>query len=295
MFRSGPVVGGLLLLAACSGGGGGTAAPSASPTPYGTVLDQALAPVNTGLGKAVTAKTTFELDTALAGVESNIGRAVRNLNTVTAPADADQARTDLANGLTALAAESSALRGDVLQHKLCTVGVAQARLGAGPGMAAVSAALSKLTAAGYRTGLVVPRFPSPQPQLRVLENGALVRDGGKAGKGALHIDNERGPADAVLTLAQDGKSVASVYAAKGQSTAVEGIKEGSYDVYVATGADWDSEARQFTQDCRFVKYKDRFAFPNPQGGAGWDFDLTPVKGAGGAQAEGQTVNSAPQP
>ncbi|WP_158835436.1 hypothetical protein [Streptomyces sp. NRRL S-350] len=43
------------------------------------------------------------------------------------------------NGLAALAAESSAPRGDVLDKKLCPVGVAQARLGGGQGTAAVSA------------------------------------------------------------------------------------------------------------------------------------------------------------
>ncbi|MEV7775845.1 hypothetical protein [Kitasatospora sp. NPDC086791] len=258
------------------------------------MLAQALAPVDTGLGKAAAATTTYELDTALAGVESNIGRAVRSLNAATAPAGADGARTDLANSLTALAAESSALRGDVLHHKLCTVGVALARLGAGPGMAAVSTALAELTAAGYQPGLVVPQLPKPQAQPRTLENGVLVRDGGKGGKGALNVANVNGPADAVLTLAQDGKSVTSVYAAKGQSATIEGVKDGSYDVYVATGVDWDSEARQFTQDCRFIKYPEKYAFPNGQGG-GWKFDLAPASGPGSTQAEGQTVNSAPQP
>ncbi|MEU8926662.1 hypothetical protein AB0D10_38035 [Kitasatospora sp. NPDC048545] len=299
MFRSGPVVGGVLLLAGCSGGGGGggggTAATSATATPYGTTLDQVLAPVNTGLGKAAAATTTFELDTALAGVESNIGRAVRNLNAVTAPAGADPARTDLVNGLTALASESSALRGDVLNHKVCTVGAAQASLGAGPGMAAVSAALAELTAAGYQPALVVPQLPKPHPQARALENGTPVRDGGKGGKRALKVVNDNGPADAVFTIAQDGKAVASVYAAKGKSTTIEGIKDGAYDVYVATGADWDSDVKQFTQDCRYVKFREKYAFPNPETGTGWVFDLTPVRGEGGAPIEGQTANSAPQP
>ncbi|MFB7908639.1 hypothetical protein ACFC1T_19635 [Kitasatospora sp. NPDC056076] len=294
MGRSGLVVGAVLLLAACSGGGGGgTAAPSATPTPYGSVLDQALAPINTGLGKAAAATTKPDLDSALGTVESNAGRAVRSLNAAGTPGEAEAARTELVNGLTALSAESSALRSDLVKRKLCTVGAAQARLGGGQGLSGVSAALAKLTAAGYRTALTVPEFPKPPAKPRTLENGTMVREGAKDGSGSVELNNDS-PDDAVFTLAVNGKSVASVFAAKGRRTGIEGVEAGSYDFYLTTGVDWDSEAKQFTQDCDFIKYQDQYTFK--PAGTKWKVDLGPGDGSQGyAKVQGQTVNSAPQP
>ncbi|MFE6504625.1 hypothetical protein [Kitasatospora sp. NPDC057738] len=288
---AGLAVGGLLLLAACSGGGG-TAAPSASATPYGTVLGQALEPVDSGLGKAAAATTPADLAKALGVVGSSAGRAARSLNSAVTPAGAEAARTDLVNALEALTLETSALSADIWSKKLCGLGVAQARLGAGQALQGVSAALAKLTTAGYRTAFTVPQLPAPQPQPRSLENGTMVREGGKGGKGTLKFDNQ-GSNDAVFTLAQGGKSVASVYAAKGRLATVEGVEDGSYDFYYTTGVDWDSEAKQFTENRQFIKYQESYAFTPSV--AAWNVVIGVNDGKGGAKIEGQTVNSAPQP
>ncbi|MFD8782147.1 hypothetical protein [Kitasatospora sp. NPDC059599] len=301
MFRSGPVVGGVLLLAGCSGGGGGgtaapsaTATPSASATPYGTTLAQVLEPVGTGLGKVAAAKTTDELGIALAIVESGADRAVRSLNAVTAPAGADTARTDLVNGLNSLSSEALSIRVELNDKKLCTVGVVQAKFGAGQGLAAVPAAVAELATAGYQAAFTVPELPKPQPQPRALENGAVVRDGGNHGKGTLKFNNN-GSVDAVFTLAADGKAVASAYAVKGQIATIDGVKDGSYEIFYTTGTDWDSEAKQFTQNCRFVKVGDAHEFEPGGGGTIWTIKLRAEDGKGNAKSEWQTANSVPQP
>ncbi|MER7579041.1 hypothetical protein [Kitasatospora sp. NPDC097691] len=300
VFRSGAIVGGVLLLAGCSGGGGGTAAPSpavtpsASATPYGTTLAQVLEPISTGLGKVAAATTTSEVTSALATVESSADRAARNLNAGSAPAGADAARTELVNGLNSLSSEALSIRVELNDKKLCAVGVVQAELGAAQGLVAVPAALAELATAGYPAAFTVPELPKPQPQPRTLENGAVVRDGGNGGKGTLKFNNN-GSADAVFTLATDGKAVASAYAAKGQAATIDGVKDGSYEIYYTTGVDWDSEAKQFTRDCRFVKVGDTHEFEPGGGGTIWTIKMRAEDGKGNAKTESRTVNSAPQP
>ncbi|MGW3041681.1 hypothetical protein ACWC9T_16975 [Kitasatospora sp. NPDC001159] len=277
-----------MLLAACSGGGG-TAAPSA--TSFGAALDQALGPVGTAFGKATSAKTAFDLQTALADLASDANRAARNVNAAAAPSDAAPGRVDLATALTTLATDTEAVRADITEHKVCAAGAGLAQFGAGPGLAGVSAALTKLTAAGYRTTFTVPQLPKPLAQPRTLANGTMVREAGKSGKGVLKVDNNS-PADAVFTLAADGTSVASVYVAKGQQATIEGIADGPYGLSFTGGADWDPEAKQFTQHCAFAKFTDKRDVTSNQGGTvsllGEDGNINPA-------AEWVVDNSAVQP
>lgn len=299
---AGLAVGGVLLLSACSGGGGGTVAPSASTTvspsasatPFGTLLAQSLEPVGTGLGKLAAAKTVRDVELALATVESNAYRAVRNLKAAASPtgAEAEAARTDLVNGLDTLSSEALTIRTDLNMKKYCSAGVLQARLGAGQGLAAVPAALAKLAAAGQQTSFTVPPLPRPQPEPRVLENGAVVRDGGNHGKGELTFKNN-GEIDAVFSLVADGTSVASAYVAKGHEATIEGIKSGSYEVHYTTGVDWDSDEKQFTENCRFRKVGEQHEF-EPSGTI-WTVTIRAEDGKGNVDSKSLTADTAPKP
>ncbi|MEU4116418.1 hypothetical protein AB0F71_18200 [Kitasatospora sp. NPDC028055] len=262
--KAGLAVGSALLLAACSGGGGGGAAPSAGATPFGTALDQALAPVGADFDKATSAKSAFDLDTVLTHLASDANRAARNVNAATAPAGATAARADLATALTTLATDTEAVGKDISEHRVCSVDGGLAQFGDGQGVAGVSAALAKLRAAGYRTAFAVPELPKPQTRSRSLDNGTVVREGGKGGKGVVKVDNA-GPTDAVLTIAANGTAVASVYAAKGQQATIEGIADGVYEFYFTSGADWDSGAKAFTQGCAFARFTGTHEF-TPDGG-----------------------------
>ncbi|MFJ8626058.1 hypothetical protein ACIRD3_24895 [Kitasatospora sp. NPDC093550] len=140
----------------------------------------------------------------------------------------------------------------------------------------------------------MPELPKPQPQPRSLANGSVVRDAGNGGKGTLKFDNN-GEVDAVFTLAADGKAVASGYAAKGQVATIEGVKDGSYEIYYTTGVDWDSELKQFTQDCRFVKVGKQHEFTPDGGGTIWTVKLRADDGKGNADSSSKTGNEVPQP
>ncbi|MEV7601536.1 hypothetical protein AB0O91_29640 [Kitasatospora sp. NPDC089797] len=291
-------VGATLLLAACSaGGGGGAAAPSATPsatgTPYGTELDQALKTIGGGLGKAAGARTTADLNIALAAVEADSYHASRHLKGPGTPGG-ETAHADLVKALGSLSDETGALRADLRGNKVCGLDAGKARLGAGQALSGVSAAVAKLTEAGYRSAFTVPELPEPVAQPRTLENGTMIREGAQGGGGTLEIDDNAGQ-DAVFTIGRDGTALASVFVAKGQQASIEGIAAGSYDISYTTGTDWDPEARQFTQDCDFVKFQDKHEFTSKGGWTIWKIKIRAQDGRGNSKVQRQDANSAPQP
>lgn len=296
--RAGSAFGGVLLLAACSGGGGGVAAPtpstaSSSPADLGATLKEALDPISAGLGQAVEAKTTYDLTKAFGTVNSKAGRASRTVMEGAAPAAAEPARTELATALDTLDAEAAAINSDYFKKKLCTVGIGLARLRAGKGLAGVSAAVAKLRTAGIPVSFPVPQLPEAPPVPRALDNGTLVRDGGHDGTGTLELKNNSAT-DVVFTITADDKAVASVYAAKGKEAAIEGVKAGSYDFYYLGGEDWDSGEKQFSQDCRSVKFSEKYEFK--PAGTIWTMTLGAKPGEGApAKTESRSAASAPQP
>ncbi|WP_031078406.1 hypothetical protein [Streptomyces sp. NRRL WC-3742] len=297
MGRAGLALGGVLALAACSSGGGGTAAPTASaststPAAFGTSLNQALEPLGTGLGKVSAAKDTVELNAALGNVGSNAARAARTLKATTAPAEAEPGRTDLLAALDALNEETSAITA-VGSKNLCGVAAGQMKLTGGKGLPGLTAALAKLDTAGVRSTFTVPKLAQKPAQPRTLENGTLVRDGGKGGKGTLKVKNT-GETDAVVSLAVDGASVVSVYAAKGQEASVDGIKDGTYDAYVSTGTDWDPDAKLFTQGCKFSRFQDKQDYDSKGSGTVWTVTTKTTDGEG-SKSDTLNVASAPQP
>lgn len=298
MGRAGLAFGGVLVLAACSGGGGGgTAAPTASastsaPAAFAASLNPALEPLGAGLGKVSAAKDTVELQAALGSVGSHAARAARTLKATAASPGAEAGRTDLLAALDALGEETSAITA-VGSKKLCGVAAGQMKLTGGKGLPGLTAALAKLDAAGVKSTFVLPKLAQKPAQPRTLDNGTLVRDGGKDGKGTLKVKNT-GETDAVVSLALNGTSVVSVYAAKGQETSVDGIKDGTYDAYLATGTDWDPDAKVFTQDCKFSRFQDKQDYDSKGAGTVWTI-TTKITDGEGSKSDSLNVNTAPQP
>ncbi|MFD7579815.1 hypothetical protein [Kitasatospora sp. NPDC059817] len=314
--KAGLAVGTVLLLAACSsgtrgsGGGGGSAVggpstgaapalpaptrtptPTPTPPPYGPVLGTTIDPVNTALGQVAGAKTLGDLDGVLGGIATSARTAGRSLGLADEPAAVTTAQTELVRALTSLATDATKVRGDIKSRGVCAVGSAQAELGASEGLAAVSAALAKMAAAGYPTTFAVPQ--TPKQQSRSLDNGTLVREGRLRGEGVFKVDNG-GRGDAVVSLALNGKSVHSVYVAKGQKASIEGVEDGTYEVYFAGGVDWDSDTKAFTQSCRFTKFQDTLAFETGRTATSWSITLQPTVG-GNAKTDEVDENSFPQP
>ncbi|MFJ6384415.1 hypothetical protein ACIQI7_30985 [Kitasatospora sp. NPDC092039] len=310
--KAGVAVGAALVLAACSGGGGGgsagsgpagsagssaaakpTAKPTPTPTrvPYGPVLSASVDPVTTALAQVAGAKSVADLDTVLGGIATSAQGAAKSLGRADEPPAVTAAQTELVAAMSSLATDAGKVRSDITSHKVCALSSAEAELGSSQGLAAVSAALTKMTAAGYQTTFAVP--PLPQQQSRSLDNGTMVRKGKLRGEGVFKVENG-GRTDAVVSLALNGKAVHSVFVGKGQNADVEGVEDGTYEVFVSGGADWDSDAKAFTQNCHFTKFEDTFPFETGRTATSWEITLQPVAD-GNAKTSDVDPNAFPQP
>ncbi|MFJ6139125.1 hypothetical protein [Kitasatospora sp. NPDC092286] len=310
--KAGLAAGTALLLAACSGGGATTTAdqqptgavtatssPSPTPTPtptptrppYGPVLARYVDPVNAALAKLTSATTTDAISTVLQEVAGAATTAGSGLGYADEPASVTTVQRQLVTALTQLATDLTKVRTDIKKKTLCAVPSALARIGESEGLKAVPAALAQMTAAGYPTTFAPPQFP--QLQTRSLDNGAMVREGRLRGSGVFKVDNG-GSADAVVSLAQKGKSIHSVYVGKGKKASIEGIEDGTYEIYFSGGVDWDSNLKAFTQNCDFSKFDDTLEFETGRTYTSWSITLQPTVG-GNAKTSDVDENTFPTP
>ncbi|MEU8517421.1 hypothetical protein AB0C76_38490 [Kitasatospora sp. NPDC048722] len=308
--KAGLAVGSVLLLAACSSGGGrpvadpkqsgGSAAlpaPTVTPLPtptrpaYGPVLTGAVDPVTTAVGKVSTVNNLTDFNTVLGEIATSAKAASLTLRTADQPPEVGITQSDLASALTQLGTEMAKIQGDIKHKTVCGLSAGLAEVGQAASLKAVTASLAKMAAAGYPTTFAVPQLPAAQN--RTLDNGTMVRKGRLNGEGVFKVDNG-GSSDAVVTLALDGKAVNSVYVAKGSNASIEGVQDGTYEVYFSGGVDWDNDAKAFTQSCRFTKFQDTLAFETGRTATSWSITLKPVVG-GNAKTEDVDQNNFPQP
>ncbi|MFJ1936626.1 hypothetical protein ACIOGZ_28690 [Kitasatospora sp. NPDC088160] len=90
------------------------------------------------------------------------------------------------------------------------------------------------------------------------------------------------------------KAVHSVFAAKGQKADIEGVEDGTYEVYVSYGSDWDTEAKGFTLDCEYSKFDDTLAFETGRTATSWTITLQQTAD-GNAKTTDVEPNAFPQP
>jgi hypothetical protein len=90
----------------------------------------------------------------------------------------------------------------------------------------------------------------------------MVKKGTLNGSGEFTVNNSGSPTDVVVSLVPNGAKVAAftVYVSAGKTFKVKKVKDGSYQVYMATGVDWDAGAAGFTRSCEFEKFADIFDF-----------------------------------
>jgi hypothetical protein len=284
-------VGSALLLAACSGGGGGSVAASSTAVPFGPVLSKNIDPVNSALARIPGVKNLSDFDAVLSTLNTAAHDAFRALDMADAPAAVTEDRHDLANALSVLQGDVANVRGAIKARDVCALSSAEARLGASQGLVSVSEILTKLTAAGYSASLTVPQLPKQQS--RSLDNGTMVSTGKLRGEGEFKVDNG-GKTDAVVSLVLNGKTVNSMFVAKGQKASIGGVADGTYDVYVSEGTDWDSATKAFTQSCAFTKFEDNFPFETGRTSTSWSITLQTVVD-GNAKTNDVDPNSFPQP
>ena len=239
------------------------AAPTAAPLDPGAFrssLESADRQLTAAVGTLRQATTPRAVAGAAEALAETIRTQVSTLSGLTPPAAVAAAHGDLVSALSALENDVTSVAGSAESRGVCTGGSAGAALSRADAAAGLRSAVTALAAADpgakYRFGSFLPAVT--QDQNRRKANGSyLTRTTG--GSGRLEIDNGDA-ADTVINLVKAGarKPAVSVYV-RGQKKVTTGrIKDGTYEIFVSSGADWDG--RRFTRDCRFSRFDSSFKF-----------------------------------
>ncbi len=242
-------------------------APVATPTPARvtpeayqrvlTELDTALGP---GFGAIGSAQTPEDLAAALSAVALNLTIQADGLEDVRPPAAVATAHTGLSDALGTLAAELTSLAGDARDREVCTGGSGLPRAASGNGGHLFRLAVLGLATADpahhYTVGSFLP--PGAPDQTRRAGNGSLP-GGRRGGYGELTI-TASGGTDAVVKVLQGADVIRNVYVQAGASAKVDGIPNGTFDVFYTEGTDWDDANHRFTRDCAFSRFDQPITF-----------------------------------
>jgi hypothetical protein len=248
-----------------AGTGATTEATEAAAAPLDpAAYQEALTAADTQLRTAVAnvqKQTTPKGVTAQANALADEIRAqASSLSTVTAPAAASAAHAGLVTSLTDLASAVSDVAGSAEDQTVCTGGAANALLSRQGTAKDLRSAVASLASADpsqkYTFGSFLPK--ETKDLARRKGNGAyLVRTTGGLGK--LQVKNGNG-VDTVLNIVKSGakKPAISVYIRGKSSVNVSRIKDGTYQVFLTTGTDFDG--KRFVRNCGFTKFDDTFKF-----------------------------------
>ncbi|HXT92546.1 MAG TPA: hypothetical protein VN714_25205 [Trebonia sp.] len=265
LLHAGAALGGLHTTINPAAGQQPSAAGPVSPAAYKTRLAQAVRPLNTALAALAKAGSNPAYSRDLLLAEADASAAADELTDAafTPPAAAAAANSGLASDLAQLArALSDAHDGAQATGSACATPVTRATQLVYVGGQAVYRSglpgdIKTLKKLGYHVPLTLPSLPGQQN--RRLANGTLVKDVARGGAGILYIDNG-GSTDAVVSLAKSKHAAFAVFVRKHSSTQVSGVSDGTYGIYLTTGADWDQGRQSFSRGCDYQKFDETVDF-----------------------------------
>ena len=111
------------------------------------------------------------------------------------------------------------------------------------------------------------------------DSGDVVASRGDDGPGRVEIVG--GTVDAVLSLAEDGRVVRTIYVRAGETAVVDTVPDGDHQVFVISGRGWDDESDRFTRNATYERWPGRYAFTTGEDDQGtwsteWTFELSPA-------------------
>jgi len=225
-----------------------------------TAIDEKLA-ADTRLLRA--ARTPLAVSAAATKAQNDISADVSQLQKISAPAALRAAQAALISALrdfgTDLGSASTAAGAD----QVCAGSSAVAMLSRSGAAAQLRSADSGLAtadpAAPVQMGSFLP--PVTADTDRRLANGATVKRTTGSGLGQLVIDNG-GSTDALvdLVLGRGHAATMAIYVRARSSSTTTGIGDGTYQVYVTSGTDWDSGHHLITRNCYFEKFDKSIPF-----------------------------------
>jgi hypothetical protein len=102
----------------------------------------------------------------------------------------------------------------------------------------------------------VPPVPSSRPA-----TGTLVTAPAQHGSGQLKIKNGGGDTAISLVPTTGTKTpLLTVFVRAGSDYTVDRVGTGTYEIYYASGRNWNPERKGFTEDCTFSRFDETFAF-----------------------------------
>lgn len=137
--------------------------------------------------------------------------------------------------------------------------------------------------------IIVPSYPRPA-------TGTVLESQYLNGNGVLEVDNAQGSSDAIVTLTRISSKIPvySVYIRKGSTYEIEGLPDGSYNVYFAMGENWDTNKKRFLINPYYQKFEDSFEFyTTATHYPGWEITLYGTF-TGNAETDSVNENDFPQ-
>jgi hypothetical protein len=255
----------------------------AAPDAYQAALTKADTTLAARLRTLGTATSPKSVRSSTDGLQSAVDEQRAALAAVAPPVPVADAHRDL---VAALAALGASLTGDDV-GKACLGPAATSSLGRTPAaddLRAVSKALSTADPArAYTFGSFVPK--QSRAADRRLANGTFVSRA-TGGPGRLEITN--GGDDSLVSMVRKGarKSAVRVYLRGGKTFTVTGIADGTYQVFMTNGADWDPKLRAFGRNCAFQKFDDTIKFTSSGGAYSvWKITITAVVGGNASSSD----------
>jgi hypothetical protein len=234
--------------------------PPLDPASFQSALDAANQQLTDGINKLRQATTPKAVSAAADELAATVSSQASSLSGMTPPEGAATAHRDLVDALSALEDDMAAVSSSADSRNVCTGGSASAELSRAEGAADLRTAITALAAADpaakYKFGSFLPG-PTKDQNRRKANGSYITRTTG--GSGQLKIDNGNN-VDTVVKLVKVGskKAAVSVYVRGTKKVTTGRIKDGTYQVYTASGADWDGT--RFTRNCQFSKFDSTMKF-----------------------------------
>jgi hypothetical protein len=223
--------------------------------------ERVLARIDKGLGsdfqRLRSAQSPPAVSATAAATEENVSRDLDLLDGVSPPGRFEAGNAAIIPALMSFYAALGSAASAAGTSQVCAGTSAVALISRSKGTAQLRSAEARLSAADPAHLLHLGSFlpPVTTDTNRRLANGTLIKKASPSGPGEVKVNNSEGSADVVVSLVpSNAVTEMAVYVRARSSATVHGIRDGTYQVYVTDGDDWETRENLFTRNCDFGKF-----------------------------------------
>jgi hypothetical protein len=262
-----------------------TTPPAESAAAYQQGLTALATAFNTGLTALNNAGTPPAIATAVTNLQNGLQQAANAVGSPV-PVNADTANQALMSALASLTGTDLDTVGSAAADDgVCLGPAATAQLSRAASLAQLRTAAAALATLGYQFAAALPAV-TPDGS-RSVGTGTVVAGGVRHGLGQLTITNGGGTDATVgLVSGQAGAPVVTVYVGQGGTYTLHHVPDGTYQIYITSGSDWDAGARLFSRDCVFQQFDQPLIFTTTRSEyTTYTITLTPVAGGNATESD----------